>query len=77
VIHAECGNSHDNQIEALITVAEKHEEAIEDLYRHWQAYLNTQPITEAWGAYFSVLPESAKTVFDMLLTTFASFRAVS
>lgn len=35
--------AHDNQIEALITIAEKHEKAIEDLHRQWQAYLNTLP----------------------------------
>jgi hypothetical protein len=48
---------HDSQIEALInvaekqgtriqsviTAAEKHERAIEDLSRQWQAYFNTMP----------------------------------
>ena len=49
--------AHDNQIEsliavaeqqggriqALITAAEKHERAIEDLHKQWQAWLNTLP----------------------------------
>ena len=28
--------AHDNQIEALIAVAEKHEKAIEDLHKQWK-----------------------------------------
>jgi chemotaxis regulatin CheY-phosphate phosphatase CheZ len=35
--------AHDNRVEALITIAEKHENAIEDLHRQWQAYFNTLP----------------------------------
>jgi len=35
--------AHDNQIESLIAVAEKHERAIEDMSKQWQAYLNTLP----------------------------------
>jgi hypothetical protein len=35
--------AHDTQIESLIAVAEKHERAIEDMSKQWQAYLNTLP----------------------------------
>jgi hypothetical protein len=35
--------AHDNQLEILITVAEKHERAIEDTRKQWEAYLNTLP----------------------------------
>jgi hypothetical protein len=35
--------AHDNQLEILIAVAEKHERAIEDMSKQWQAYLNTLP----------------------------------
>jgi hypothetical protein len=35
--------AHDNQLESLIAVAEKHERAIEDMRKQWQAYLNTLP----------------------------------
>jgi len=31
------------RIQALITAAEKHERAIEDMHKQWQAYLNTLP----------------------------------
>jgi hypothetical protein len=34
---------HDNQIEGLIAVAEKHAEAIANLERQWQAYINMLP----------------------------------
>jgi chemotaxis regulatin CheY-phosphate phosphatase CheZ len=35
--------AHDNQIEALIKVADKHAQEMADLRRQWQAYLNTLP----------------------------------
>jgi hypothetical protein len=35
--------AHDNQLEILIAVAEKHERAIEDMSKQWQAYLNKLP----------------------------------
>ena len=35
--------SHDNQIEALIKIAEDNQRAWRDLHRQWQAYLNTLP----------------------------------
>ena len=35
--------AHDNQLEILILVAEKHERAIEDMRKQWEAYLNTLP----------------------------------
>jgi hypothetical protein len=35
--------AHDNQIESLLVIAEKHERAIEDMGKQWQAYLNTLP----------------------------------
>lgn len=40
---AETVVAHDNQIEALIKVAEKHSQEMADLRRQWQAYLNTLP----------------------------------
>lgn len=33
--------AHDNQIEKLITIAEKHEGEMQQLIREWQAYLRT------------------------------------
>ena len=35
--------SHDNQIEALIKVAEKHDAQIANLVKEWQAYLRRLP----------------------------------
>lgn len=35
--------AHDNQIEALIKTAERHERIWQDLQKQWQAYLNTLP----------------------------------
>ena len=35
--------AHDNQIESLLTIAEKHERAIENTRKQWEAYLNTLP----------------------------------
>ena len=35
--------AHDNQIDALIKIAEKHEKALADLTRDWQAYLRRLP----------------------------------
>jgi len=35
--------AHDSQIEALIQLAEKHEAAIANLEKQWQAYINTLP----------------------------------
>jgi intracellular sulfur oxidation DsrE/DsrF family protein len=35
--------AHDNQIESLLRAAEKHEQAIANLERQWQAYINTLP----------------------------------
>ncbi len=35
--------AHDNQIGALIEIAEKHEKTWQDLQRQWQAYINTLP----------------------------------
>jgi len=35
--------AHDNQIEQLIRVAEKHDSAIANLERQWQAYISTLP----------------------------------
>jgi hypothetical protein len=35
--------AHDNQIEALINVAERHQREIEGMSKQWQAYLNTLP----------------------------------
>ncbi len=35
--------AHDNQIDALIKLAEKHAREMADLRRQWQAYLNTLP----------------------------------
>jgi hypothetical protein len=35
--------AHDNQIDALIRVAEKHEKEMADLIREWQAYLRRLP----------------------------------
>lgn len=35
--------AHDNQIEGLIAVAEKHQIQIDNLGRQWQAYINTLP----------------------------------
>jgi hypothetical protein len=35
--------AHDNQIEALVKVAEKHQQEMKDLVREWQAYLRTLP----------------------------------
>jgi len=35
--------AHDNQIEALLRIAEKHEAALANLERQWQAYINTLP----------------------------------
>jgi len=37
--------AHDRQIEALISVAEKHSAQIASLERQWQAYVNTLPRT--------------------------------
>jgi len=33
--------AHDNQIDGLIKVAEKHQEQIANLEKQWQAYINT------------------------------------
>ena len=33
--------AHDRQIEALITLAEKHDQALKEMRRQWQAYINT------------------------------------
>ena len=33
--------AHDDQIDSLLTAAEKHEAAIANLERQWQAYLST------------------------------------
>jgi chromosome segregation ATPase len=48
--HDNSIEAHDRQIEALIAVAEKQDsrlrtlaQAIEDMSRQWQAYLNTLP----------------------------------
>jgi hypothetical protein len=38
---AESVVSHDDHIEKLLTLAEKHEYAIANLEKQWQAYLNT------------------------------------
>jgi chromosome segregation ATPase len=38
---AESVVSHDDHIEKLLTLAEKHEHAITNLEKQWQAYLNT------------------------------------
>jgi hypothetical protein len=35
--------AHDKQLDVLIKLAEKHEGAIADLEREWQAYVNTLP----------------------------------
>jgi hypothetical protein len=35
--------AHDRQIGLLIELADKHEKAITNLERQWQAYLNTLP----------------------------------
>ena len=35
--------AHDRQIEALITLAEKHDQALKEMRRQWQAYINTLP----------------------------------
>jgi len=35
--------AHDNQLEVLIQLAEKHDAAIANLERQWQAYINTLP----------------------------------
>ena len=35
--------AHDNQIEKLIIIAEKHGREVQALTRQWQAYLNTLP----------------------------------
>jgi hypothetical protein len=35
--------AHDNQIENLIKVAEKHEAIWRDMQKQWQAYINTLP----------------------------------
>jgi hypothetical protein len=35
--------AHDNQIEALIKIAEKHEHIWQDLQKQWQAYLRRLP----------------------------------
>jgi hypothetical protein len=35
--------AHDNQIEKLIEVAERHERSMASLERQWQAYINTLP----------------------------------
>jgi hypothetical protein len=37
--------AHDNQIENLIAVAEKHAQSLANLERQWQAYINTLPKT--------------------------------
>ncbi len=33
--------AHDNQIEALVKVAEKQQQEMKDFVREWQAYLRT------------------------------------
>jgi len=33
--------AHDNQIDGLIRVAEKHQEQIANLEKQWRAYINT------------------------------------
>ncbi len=38
---AESVVHHDNQIEALIQVGERHEAQIQQVVREWQAYLRT------------------------------------
>jgi hypothetical protein len=43
VSHDNQIEAHDRQIDALIKVAEKHEHAIANLERQWQAYINTLP----------------------------------
>ncbi|HEY7388531.1 MAG TPA: hypothetical protein VH640_08480 [Bryobacteraceae bacterium] len=35
--------AHDNQLDILIKVAQKHAESIANLERQWQAYLRTLP----------------------------------
>jgi hypothetical protein len=35
--------AHDNQIEKLIEVAEKHQAQLANLERQWQTYINTLP----------------------------------
>jgi len=35
--------AHDRQIAALITLAEKHDQALKEMSRQWQAYINTLP----------------------------------
>jgi hypothetical protein len=35
--------AHDNQLEVLLRVAEKHSAQIASLERQWQAYINTLP----------------------------------
>jgi hypothetical protein len=35
--------AHDNQLDVLIQLAAKHEAAIANLERQWQAYINTLP----------------------------------
>ena len=35
--------AHDNQIDGLIKVAEKHQEQIANLEKQWQAYINMLP----------------------------------
>jgi methylglyoxal synthase len=35
--------AHDNQIEALLRIAEKHDAALANLERQWQACINTLP----------------------------------
>ena len=35
--------AHDNQIDALIRVAEKHEKDMANLFREWQAWLHLEP----------------------------------
>jgi chemotaxis regulatin CheY-phosphate phosphatase CheZ len=35
--------AHDNQIDALVKVAEKQQQEMKDLVREWQAYLRTLP----------------------------------
>jgi hypothetical protein len=39
----EVAEKQGTRIQAVITAAEKHERAIEDMHKQWQAYLNTLP----------------------------------
>jgi hypothetical protein len=35
--------AHDNQLDALIRIAEQHAQSIANLEKQWQAYINTLP----------------------------------